>query len=269
MNYQSEKITKWNISLIFMLLLLVSSCTLKGNKKTKPKEDHNPKTITPVDKRLKTTQNNLTYNRGGYCIEGLPSFIAQNIIFPEIKDSTSRQYLVPLLYRIKEDGTIYNIAIEKNFVNSNPTYQLTTDPEFEMEAIRLLGTSGKWKPYSYNESYVNREGKYSMRFDYHPEYFKDSKNNFALNPDTRSTFNGDQNIYDKIMNPRNGADGIVTFLAIIETDGSMSNEHCLQTVGKTNCEIGLSYLKKLTPWKPAIKNGKKVRSQIKITVQTQ
>ncbi|MFK8009427.1 MAG: hypothetical protein AB8H03_23905 [Saprospiraceae bacterium] len=54
------------------------------------------------------------------------------------------------------------------------------------------------------------------------------------------------------MNPKYGADGILTFLAIIEKDGSMSNEHCLGSVGKTNCTIGLSYLKKLTPWKPAI-----------------
>ena len=265
------KIIRWDNCLIFMLLILIliSSCTLKGNKKTKPKEDNNPKIVKEVNNRITAKQNHLTYNRGGYCVDGLSNSISKNIVFPEIKDSTFHQYIVPLLYRIKEDGTIHDVAIQKNFVNANTSYSLTTDPEFETEAIRLLEISGKWEPYSYNGTYVDREGKFSMRFEYHPAYFKSSKNNFALNPDTPPTFDGDQNIYNKIINPQNGADGQATFLAIIGKDGSISNEHCLQAVGKTNCKIGLSYLRKLTPWKSAIKNGKKVRSQIKITIQTQ
>ncbi|MFK7773762.1 MAG: hypothetical protein AB8F94_16545 [Saprospiraceae bacterium] len=259
---------KWANSLIIILLLPFYSCTPKGNNTIKPKKEHHPKIIHQIDKRIAAKQNHLAYNQGAYCITG-SNFVSKNIILPEIKDSSFNQYIVPLLYRIKEDGTIYDIAIQKNFVNRNIAYRLTTDSEFEMEAIRLLKTSGKWKPFSYHDAYVNREGKISVRFDYHPEYFKSSKNHFTLNPDTPPTFDGDQNIYDKIMDPRNGADGIVTFLAIIEKDGTMSNEHCLQAVGKTNCEIGLSYLRKLKPWKPAIKNGKKIRTQFKITVQTQ
>jgi len=45
----------------------------------------------------------------------------------------------------------------------------------------------------------------------------------------------------------------------------MKNIH---TSGKTNCEYGRSHLHQLAEWKPAIKNGKPVRSQIELTILT-
>lgn len=225
--------------------------------------------FSKINRRVAAKQNHLSYNRGGYCLKDLSGHINKNIIFPELKDSSCHKYIVPLLYRIRKDGTIYDIAVESGFVLSDTSYKIATSETFEMEAIRLLAITGKWRPFSFKDNYVDREGRFLMPFDYHSEYFSASNSGFELNPDHKATFNGDYTVFKKIIHPENGCDGMVTFLVIIEKDGSMTNEYCLNSIGKTNPQIGLSYLRKLTPWKPALKDGKPVRSQIKITVATQ
>ena len=88
-----------------------------------------------------------------------------------------------------------------------------------------------------------------------------------MNPDVKPEYIGEREIYETIINPHHGCDGFVTFIAIVELDGKLSNEYWIDCQGKTNPTIGLTYLSKLSKWKPAIKDSKEVRSQIIITVK--
>ncbi|MEZ4850192.1 MAG: hypothetical protein R3B93_16570 [Bacteroidia bacterium] len=217
MKNRVKKIIKWHYAII-VLISLNTSCTIKGNKNSKTDEGKYSDMSIQIDKRIAVQQNHLTYNQGAFCLKDLSGHINNNIIFPEIKNSSSTRFFVPLLYRIKEDSTIYDIAVEENYVKDNfySSYQLATSPEFELEAIRLLSLSGKWSPFANNGTYVNREGKVIIPFEYHADYFDNLKNDFVLNPDIKPKFNGDQKLYEEFINPKNGADGEVTFLAIVE-----------------------------------------------------
>lgn len=108
-----------------------------------------------------------------------------------------------------------------------------------------------------------------INFIYHKAYFTRDSNEFVLNPDIKPEFIGNKEIYNEIIKPWHGSDGQVTFIAIVDLNGKISNEYWIDCQGKTNPGIGLTYLRKLSDWKPAIKNSKEVRSQIIITVQTQ
>lgn len=146
---------------------------------------------------------------------------------------------------------------------------ITNDGAFVEEATRLLKLSGSWTPYTYHGDYVDMERIFFINFVYHQEYFKRDKNEFVLNPDVKPEYIGEREIYETIINPHHGCDGFVTFIAIVELDGKLSNEYWIDCQGKTNPTIGLTYLSKLSKWKPAIKDSKDVRSQIIITVKTQ
>ena len=256
------KISHYCISIIIIIGL--SRCTTKNGTNENSDLANKSKMEKKIIKRTAAKQSGLFYNKGGYSVEPF----RRNKIYPEISDSIFHNYLVPVLYRIKEDSSLYDIAIEKDHVRNNlyPNHQLTTSREFEEEALRLMHQSGKWNPFTLDDKYVDREGRLYITFEYHPEYFKTSKNSIALNPDVKAKFIGDKELYNRYVHPKNGSDGQATFLAIIEKDGTISNEYCLGSVGKTNCEICLSCLKKLSSWKPAIKKGKVVRSQIMITI---
>jgi len=89
--------------------------------------------------------------------------------------------VVPLLFRVYENENIYDIAIQNDYVNSDPKRKLINLPAFEEEAVRLLASSGKWTIYSYKGNYINKEVNFLMPFDYHPNYFKPN-NNIILNP---------------------------------------------------------------------------------------
>jgi len=89
-----------------------------------------------------------------------------------------------------------------------------------------------------------------------------------LNPDKKARFIGDEKLFNRFTDPENGCDGMVYFICIIEPDGSLTHDEGLNSIGKTNCDYGRSYLEQLTEWEPAIKDGKPVRSQIEITILT-
>ncbi|PHI18053.1 hypothetical protein CEQ90_19960 [Lewinellaceae bacterium SD302] len=182
--------------------------------------------------------------------------------------SSSNKLFVPILYRVKKDGTIFNVSIEDNFKSDSLVtgYELARLPNFEMEAVRVVNQSGRWQPFAHNGNYVNREGRILIRFEYHPECLIDINKSIVLRPDICAKFNGDKKLYNDLTSPRNGFDGQVTFIVIVEKDGTISNEYCLRSIGKINCKVELWNLKKLSSWTPAIRNGKAVRSQLKITI---
>lgn len=213
------------------------------------------------------------YDAGGYC-HGFDSIINKNMLYPELKSNLFDKFSVPLKFRISKEGSLFDIKNTDNnsIIELNNKYtntMFTNDKEFETEAKRLLRMTGNWIPHTYHGGYVDIEKIVFINFVYHKEYFLPDKNGFVLNPDTKPEFIGDKLIYNNIVHPSNGSDGMVTFIGIVELDGTISNEYWINCQGKTNPEIGLSYLKKLAPWKPAELKGEKVRSQLIITVQTQ
>lgn len=213
----------------------------------------------------------LTYDAGGYR-RGFETFVLNNVIYPELKTNAYDRYTVPLIFRIARDGSVYDIkSVTNDYISDfksrySTNSCITNDDDFVEEATRLMKLSGSWTPCTYHGEYVNLERIYHINFVYHKEYFLRDKNGFVLNPDVKPVYNGEREIYEKIINPPNGCDGFVTFIAIVELDGQLSNEYWIDCQGKTNPGIGLTYLAKLSKWKPAIKNGKEVRSQIIIRV---
>ncbi len=91
---------------------------------------------------------------------------------------------------------------------------------------------------------------------------------FVTDPDVKANYIGDPDTYEHLVNNKYGCDGIVDIVFIIEKDGSLSNISCVGARGKTNCEIGLNLFGKLNLWESAIKNGVKVRSQMKLSIHT-
>lgn len=170
------------------------------------------------------------------------------------------------------DESVYDIkGVSNDYISDfksryTTNSYITNDVDFVEEATRLIKLSGSWTPCTYHGVYVNVERIYFFNFVYHKEYFSRDMNGFVLNPDVKPEYNGEREIYDNIVNPPGGCDGFVTFIAIVELDGKLSNEYWIDCQGKTNPGIGLRYLSKLTSWKPAIKDGKEVRSQIIIRV---
>ena len=214
-----------------------------------------------------------TYDSGGYCPE-FESIIENNIIYPELKSHLFDKYSVPIKLNISNEGKLYDIkSVDNKFIielnEKYSDYRYTNDKEFETEAIRILSKTGKWIPFTYNDKYVDIEKIVFINFVYHKLYLSTKNNTLVLNPDLKPEFIGDKLVYNSIIHPTHGCEGVVTFISIVELDGSLSNVYCIGCQGKTNPEIGMSYLKRLTPWKPAEFGGKKVKSQLIITVKTQ
>ena len=216
----------------------------------------------------------LSCDAGGYC-RGFETFVINNVIYPELKTKEYDRYSVPLKFRIGRDGSVNDIkSVTNDFISDYKSkyttdWFITNDGAFVEEATRLLKLSGSWTPCTYHGEYVDMERIFFINFVYHKEYFKRDKNVFVLNPDVKPEYIGEREIYETIINPHHGCDGFVTFIAIVELDGKLSNEYWIDCQGKTNPTIGLTYLSKLSKWKPAIKDSKEVRSQIIITVKTQ
>lgn len=219
-------------------------------------------------------KEHLSCDAGGYC-GGFETFVLKNAIYLELTTDLYDRYSAPLTFRIAKDGSVYDIkGVTNDFISDFKSRYaansyITNDEDFVKEATRLIKLSGSWTRCTYHGEYVNLERIYHINFVYHTEYFSKDKNGFVLNPGVKPEYNGEREIYDNIVNPPYGCDGIVTFIAIVELDGKLSNEYWIDCQGKTNPGIGLSYLSKLTSWKPAVKNGMEVRSQIIITVKTQ
>ncbi|HRC91897.1 MAG: hypothetical protein U0V54_12855 [Saprospiraceae bacterium] len=213
----------------------------------------------------------LSFDAGGYC-KGFETFVLNNVIYPELTTDLYDRYSVPLTFRIAMDESVYDIkGVSNDYISDfksryTTNSYITNDVDFVEEATRLIKLSGSWTPCTYHGVYVNVERIYFFNFVYHKEYFSRDMNGFVLNPDVKPEYNGEREIYDNIVNPPGGCDGFVTFIAIVELDGKLSNEYWIDCQGKTNPGIGLRYLSKLTSWKPAIKDGKEVRSQIIIRV---
>lgn len=206
--------------------------------------------------------------RGGYCIENFERHLQRSLNLPEIVDGdSSTRYTVPLLFRIDKDGSIYDLAVDENIKTYFHNSKTTRSDDFGLEALTLLNSSGKWVPYSNNGSYVNRDCRLVIEFNYHPEYFLETTDKVVLNPDVKAKYIGDQKQYERYTNPENGCDGAVTCMTIVEPDGSLTNGLGISAIGKINSEMSLFYLQKLTPWNTAVKDGVKVRSQVKITIR--
>ena len=223
--------------------------------------------------RKAATNTLLSYNKGGYPVyDGPHTKHLRNLNFPEITYEGHLRYIVSLLYRITEDGRLYKLAIEDGFVNQSlfPKYELATASAFKEEAYRITKLIPKWIPHTNNGRYVDIEGRMTVPFDYHPEYFNAESEKIELNPDVHPEFIGDdKNRYERYTNPKTGFDGVVKFLVIVERDGSITHERCLNAAGKTNCDYGLSYLNQINKWSPGMKSGVPVRSQMKIVIYTQ
>ena len=226
----------------------------------------------PIRKAGTRTASGLSYNAGGYPVMGNYNMRKWKPKFPEIKYTGHFRYIVSLLYRITEDGRLYDLAVEDGFVNQSlfPKYKLATSSEFREEAMRVTKLIPEWIPHSYNGRYVDREGRMTVPFDYHPEYFNAQSEKVELNPDVIPEFIGaNKDVYERYTNPKTGFDGVVEFLVIVESDGRITHEQCLNTAGKTNCEYGLAHLNQLNSWKPGMKAGVAIRTQMKIVLYTQ
>ena len=196
----------------------------------------------------------------GYC-KGFETFVLNNVIYPELTTDLYDRYSVPLTFRIAMDESVYDIkGVSNDYISDfksryTTNSYITNDVDFVEEATRLIKLSGSWTPCTYHGVYVNVERIYFLILSITKNIFQRDMNGFVLNPMLNPNIMGKE-IYDNIVNPPGGCDGFVTFIAIVELDGKLSNEYWIDCQGKTNPGIGLRYLSKLTSWKPAIKRWK-------------
>ncbi len=251
----------------FFILGLFFFCSFGCTKKRLSGKGSTTDLDVIIVKRLPSDNKNLTHNKYPKCTKGWENHVRENIVFPETSNIDYTIGYVPLLFRVKPDSTIYDIAI-----NEAPRRKwsgtLITDPDFQKESLRLLMSSGKWSPTLNQGDYVNREATAIVHFYYHKEYFDQATEALVLNPDAKAKFVGEQRIYEKLVNNKFGCDGVVEIIFIVEKDGTISNVECLNAMGKTNCSVGLNEFARLIPWKAAMKNGKKVRTQMKFSIHT-
>ncbi|MDD2489296.1 MAG: TonB family protein [Bacteroidales bacterium] len=219
-----------------------------------------------------TVENNELFiecESGGYFPGGTTAyydFINNNLTYPRLAIKNNVQGKVFLTFYIEVDGSITDMKVVRGIGSG-----------CDEESIRLVKLMPKWIPFE--QHCGNDKGVKRMLFTL-PILFK--------LPDSDSLFDSDTTVYtvvDKDASFVGGQDTLNIFLAenikynkncdaigrmiasfIVEKDGSISNLELIRDIG---CGMGEEYLRVLrlmSKWKPAEKNGKKVRQEIKFPI---
>jgi hypothetical protein len=99
---------------------------------------------------------------GGYT--ALTNYIKSNMRYPSNKDVSGRVFLE---FVVEKNGTISNIEVTRGIEDY---------PEFEIEAIRLLENSPKWKPAKNDGKYVRSVHRLPITFKYDSSKITQSNN---------------------------------------------------------------------------------------------
>ncbi|SHM83434.1 energy transducer TonB [Polaribacter sp. KT 15] len=203
------------------------------------------------------------------------NFRRLNLIYPEITGLRRlikrRFFEVDIQFELDSNNTPQNVR-KSEFVNKLPRmvfqknkFKKTNKTEFINESKKLIESFTKWKHYKKGENYINKRFFKTINFAYHPEYFLKG-NDFEINPDKRPYFKEKNDEYEWIINCKYGCDGTMNLLSVVEKNGELTNIELIGISGKISNESAIQGLKSLGNLEPAIKNGKKVRTQIDLLI---
>ena len=202
----------------------------------------------------------------GFATINFNEHLRNQLFYPKIEPGDDRFKVVPIDLTIGADSEIIKIELSKTPTALSNKYQYTLHPKFVDEAIKAIASFDKWVPNKINGDYQQTRKYLNISFFYHESILVDS--DIYLNPDTRVSYPNKTDKYQLIVEGRHGCDGLGTILTIIDELGNPNDIRCLESHGKTNCEIVISEFLKLGKWKPAIQDGKSVKSQLSLTIYT-
>ena len=195
-----------------------------------------------------------------------------NLIYPEITGlkrlRKQRFFEVDIQFELNSNNIPQKIG-KSEFVNKVPRmvfqenkFKKTNQTEFFNESIKLIESFTKWKHYKKDEKYINKRFLKTINFAYHSGYYMKG-NDFELNPDIKPYFKTE---IEGILNCKYGCDGVLNLLCIVEKNGELSNIEIIGNSGKISHISAIQDLKALGNMEPAIKDGKKVRTQVDLLV---
>ena len=195
-----------------------------------------------------------------------------NLIYPELTGfrrlRKQRFFEVDIQFELDCNNIPQNIR-KSEFVNKVPRmvfqenkFKKTNQTEFINESKKLIESFTKWKHYKKGENYINKRFFKTINFAYHSEYYLKG-NDFEINPDIRPYFKTE---IEGILNCKYGCDGVLNLLCTVEKNGELSNIETIGNSGKISHISAIQDLKELGNMEPAIKNGKKVRTQVDLLV---
>lgn len=198
-------------------------------------------------------------------------FYIENMIYPE-NNTKNRFYEIDIMFIINKNNEVDNIKFsdEKiyNFRNTfkEVNFKKTKKDLFFCEAKKIIYDYKDWIPYRNKGLFVEGWVYKSIQFSYHKEYFR-NKLGFCLNPDSRPFYiNKNNDLYQQIIKCKYGCDGEMNILCIVEKDGELSNIEIIDCAGKISYDSVFKSLYLLGKWKPGIKNGEPVRTQLDLKV---
>ena len=202
-------------------------------------------------------------------------FIMLNLINPEVESlnglNEAMLIEVDIEFEIDSNNIPQNIKKAEQFngiprmVSFKKELLKIQDDFFLNECIRLTTDFKNWKQHKKDNQYINIKFFKTIYFAYHSEYFR-NKNDFELNPDINPYFRIKNDKYERIIKCKYGCDGVANLLCIVEKNGELSNIELIGISGKISSEFAIKELKTLGNLEPAIKDGKKVRTQIDLLI---
>lgn len=196
---------------------------------------------------------------------------SMNLKYPELEDDTNRFIEVELEFQISRSNEVVNLQTTE--IKSkrprtwfqNEKHIKTTDEQFVKCAKKVVTTYNNWKAYKMKNEFVDKLILESIHFSYHTKYF-DKANNIELNPDIKPYQQEKSDKYLRIIECKYGCDGICNILCTIDEQGVLSDIEFLGNEGKISGIQAVNELKSLGNWKPAIKDGKNVKTQLDLLI---
>lgn len=206
---------------------------------------------------------------------GFQEYAMYHLEYPEIEVKTDLSeplmIEVDIQFKVDERGIPFDIKRFKDGIGYSRTGSkkkdlLKTDNSvFVKKAIKIINEFEGWKPFSFEGEYVEKRFHKTIYFNYHPNYFVNQES-LVLNPDTRARFNGEVDLYDRIIKAKYSADGIMNLTAIVNEQGKFVEIIMVDCGGKIGWDMAISQLKKLEPLTPAVKDNMTVVSSLDIVL---